>query len=208
MDQQGILEPLSKSQDDRLPAVKKPEPFLICVNELKRSDPSWTKNNLVEIKEKKKIRDRNNESSVRTRMSGISFKFSSGSQTEDDDPSKTSVDDSSSIMSKGQSSIRSKAGTIASTGSSFVEIVLSTCCSTYSSAFNGSDPSPTTNTKPNRGPRSMNPSSWKRFSSHSAGSSHLDRHHPPNSTTRRRSKLTSNPSQLVSNLFSKKLQLV
>ncbi|POV95353.1 hypothetical protein PSHT_15709 [Puccinia striiformis] len=243
-------QPFSPTQE---PAESKGhERFMICANELRpMSEEKQPKNKIVMVKESV---DRKRESRIRWISSS---RTSPPIDPNDDENGNRSSRESSTSFNKRYSfpveradSVRSKSSTIRSTASSFVEIVLSSCCQAYSSAFSSS-PSPVDGdgdrsttphhhhhhkplsaikrlALPRRNHISTPPSSsnntgnqfgqaWKRLSSASNNtsaflhsykpSSNSTSTHTSNTTTSGSAGSSSNPSDFVSNLFSRKIHL-
>jgi len=182
------------------PMDKKPERFMICANELGPMTNETKRNSMVIFRED--VRSR--ESSVATRESGARFSFSNTDESRGSSV-PSSRDSSTSCGNDGverAESVRSRSSTVRSTASSFVEIILSSCCQAYSAAF--SPPAPVADRSTPKSHLLPSPlkrlvrrnldarpnSAWKRLSSHSA--------FLPSSSVKPPSSSASNSSSLFS----------
>ncbi|KNZ55091.1 hypothetical protein VP01_276g11 [Puccinia sorghi] len=222
-DQPKAEEPQTKEKIEDYPRHepmdKKPEQFRICANELRPMTNESKRNSMVIFRED--VRSR--ESSVATREGGTRFSFSNvderrRSSVQSSRDSSTSPRSSPSYGNDSverAESVRSRTSTVRSTASSFVEIILSSCCQAYSAAFIPPAPVEDRSAISRSTPKSHLPSplkrlvrrnldarpnsAWKRLSSHSA--------FLPSSSDKPPSSSATNPSDLVSSLFSKKVHL-
>ncbi|EFP90733.2 uncharacterized protein PGTG_16759 [Puccinia graminis f. sp. tritici CRL 75-36-700-3] len=223
---------------------KKPEPFMVCVNELSGPmAPQSKRNSMVIVVEKAGSRESvragratsvgSNSVSPEQERAGSSVPSSEDSRETSLSPpcsttttattttttattATTSDDDDGGHVERAES-VRSCSSSLRSSASSFVEIILSSCCQTYSNAFGSSSP-----IQPARLPKSnhhqpespfkriarKNHSAWKRLSSHApllSSSSSKSAPHPSSSTPP--SSTPINSADFVANLFARKLHL-
>ncbi|PLW19445.1 hypothetical protein PCANC_06454 [Puccinia coronata f. sp. avenae] len=192
------------------PVIKTPEPFLICANELTTKPASAVRNNVVLFKEATAGVGRGARTSVSSSSSlfescgsssGATFSGSGGGS------GRASIPESGGSSGGGverASSVRSRSSTVRSSASSFVEIILSTCCHAYSAAFAApADPAPAAPRSTPKPHHHHLPSSLKRIArrnlSHTAT--------PINNAWKRLSShssfLPSSSSSLSSSSFSK-----
>ncbi|KAA1079576.1 hypothetical protein PGT21_016453 [Puccinia graminis f. sp. tritici] len=223
---------------------KKPEPFMVCVNELSGPmAPQSKRNSMVIVVEKAGSRESvrasratsvgsnsvspeqervgssvpSSEDSRETSLSPPCSTTTTATTTTTTATTATTSDDDDGGHVERAESVRSCSSSLRSSASSFVEIILSSCCQTYSNAFGSSSP-----IQPARLPKSnhhqpespfkriarKNHSAWKRLSSHApllSSSSSKSAPHPSSSTPP--SSTPINSADFVANLFARKLHL-